>query len=165
MNQPVNRGPRFYFSLLRLMAMVRGGDTRRAESNAAEAVFVGLLMYLIHYLFFATLLFPMDRPPWAIALFLVALAFWIWLFWLLLLYLNSLIIRLLHLVGLLHTLPVRRAQSVLWGIATTAMACAFLLRSNPLLRELGAFWLVMVTMNLAAALVLLFRHAAHRAGE
>ena len=164
MNQPANRGPRFYFSLLRLLVMLRGGDPRRAESNAGEAWFVGLLIYVIHYLFFATLFFSWPRHPWATALALLGVAFWVWLFWLLLLYLNSLIIRLLCLGGLFRTLPTRRAQSILWGITTTAMACV-LLRSHPTLRELGAFWLVAVTMNLAAALVLVFCNAAQSSGK
>jgi hypothetical protein len=162
MNEPANRGPRFYFSLLRLMAMLRGGDTARTENNALEAWVAGLMMYLIHYAFFAALLFPLRLQPWIIALLLVALAFWIWLFWLLLLYINSLVIKLLG--GLFRTLPARRAQSILWGISTTAMAGA-LLKSNPALRELGAIWLVAVAMNLAAALVLAFSNAAQRSGE
>jgi hypothetical protein len=164
MNEPVNRGPLFYFSLLRLIAMLRGGDARRAESNAVEAWLAGLIIYAIHYLFFATLLSPLIRQPWLTALLLVVLAFWIWLFWLFLLYLNSLIIKLLRLGGLFRMLPARRAQSILWGILTTAMACV-LLKGSPAPRELGAIWLVAVAMNLAAAVVLVFSDAAHSSGE
>ena len=106
----------FYFSLFRLIALLRGGDARRAESNGFEAWLVGLMIYSIHYLFFATLFIPSHLEPWLTALLLVALAFWVWLFWLLLLYLNSVIIKLLHLCGLFRTIPTRRAQSILWGI-------------------------------------------------
>jgi hypothetical protein len=154
----------FYFSLLRVIAMLRGGDARRAESNGFEAWLIGLAMYSIHYLFFATLFIPSKLGPWLTALLLVALAFWIWLFWLLLLYLNSVIIKLLHVCRLFRTIPTRRAQSILWGISTTAMACA-LLKSSPSLRELGAIWLVAVVMNLAAAMVLAFSDAARSPGE
>ena len=140
--------------------MLRGGDTRRAESHEFEAWLIGLMIYSIHYLFFAALFIPSNLKPWQTALLLVALAFWIWLFWLLLLYINSVIVRLLNIAGLFRALPTRRAQSILWGISTTAMA-GVLLKSSPALRELGAIWLVAVAMNLAAALVLAFHDAAH----
>jgi hypothetical protein len=155
---------RFYFSLFRVIALLRGGDASRAESNGFEAWLVGLMIYSIHYLFFAALFIPSHLEPWLTALLLVALAFWIWLFWLLLFYLNSVIIKLLRLCGLFRTLPIRRAQSILWGISTSAMACG-LLKSNPIVRELGAIWLVAVAMNLASALVLAFSDAAHTPGK
>lgn len=158
MNKTVSRGPQFYFSLLRFIAMLRGGDTKRAESNAGEAWLVGLTMYLIHYLFFATQFVPSGVTPWLAALLLILLAFWVWLFWLLLLYINSVIIKLLRRCGLPGTIPTRRAQSVLWGICTTAMTCA-LLTSSAWPRELGIIWLVAVAMNLACAVVLAFRGA------
>lgn len=154
----------FYFSLFRVLAMLRGGEARRAESNGFEAWLVGLMVYAIHYLFFATLFIPSPLEPWLSALLLVVLAFWIWLFWLLLLYINSVITKFLHLCGLFRTLPARRVQSVLWGIFTTAMAWA-LLKGSPWAHEVGAFWLVAVAMNLAAAAFLAFSNATRRAGE
>ncbi len=164
MNKSDKRSTQFYFSLLRVIAMLRGGDARRAESNGFEAWLVGLTIYSIHYLFFATLFIPSNLEPWLTALFLVALAFWIWLFWLLVLYINSVIIKALRLCGLFRRIPTRRAQSILWGISTTAMACV-LLKSSPLPRELGAIWLVAGAMNLASAVVLAFSDAAHGPGE
>lgn len=160
----MNNSNKFYFSLFRAIALLRGGDTRRAESNGFEGWLVGLMIYSIHYLFFATLFVPSHLEPWLTALVLVALAFWIWLFWLLLLYINSVIIKLLRICGLFRTLPIRRTQSILWGISTTAMACVLLERS-PALRELGAIWLVAVAMNLLAALILTFSDAARSPGK
>jgi hypothetical protein len=162
MHQGVNQGPRFYFSLLRFLALLRGGDGRRAESNPVEAWLVGLMVYLIHYLFFATQCIPSGLAPWLTALLLIALAFWVWLFWLLLLYINSVIIKPLRVVGLFRTISTRRAQSILWGIFTTAMACA-LLQNSGWPRELGAIWLVAIAMNLAAAVALAFSNAARSA--
>ena len=153
-----------YFSLLRVIAILRGGDARRTESNAFEAWLIGFMIYSIHYLFFATLFIPSNLKPWLTTLFFVALAFWIWLFWLLLLYLNSMIIKTLQACGLFRTIPTRRAQSILWGISTTAMACA-LLESDPVPRELGAIWLVAVAMNLVSAMVLAFSDAARSSGQ
>jgi hypothetical protein len=164
MNETVNKGPQFYFSLLRFIAMLRGGAARRAESNGFEAWLVGLTIFSIHYLFFATLFIPPNLAPWLTVLLLVVLAFWIWIFWLLLLYINSVIIRVLHMSGLFRKIPIRRGQSILWGILTTAMACV-LLTSSPLVRELGAIWLVAVAMNLASAVVLAFNDAARASGE
>ncbi|HEX7516759.1 MAG TPA: hypothetical protein VF345_05675 [Chthoniobacterales bacterium] len=163
MNKTDKRSAQFYFSLLRIIAMLRGGDATRAESNGFEAWLVGLTIYSIHYLFFATLFIPSNLEPWQIALLLVAIAFWIWLFWLPLLYINSVIIQALHMCGLFRTIPIRRAQSTLWGTYTTAMAFA-LLKSSPSLRELGAIWLVAVAMNLASAVVLAFSDAARSPG-
>lgn len=151
MNQ--NHKREFYFSLFRLIAMLRGGSATRAESNAVEAWLAGLMVYLIHYLFFAGLWSPSAPNAWLTAFFLVALAFWVWLFWLLLLYFNSVIIRGLHRCGLFRAIPTRRLQSTLWVILTTAMAWT-LLKSSPAPREAGAIWLVAVAMNLAAAVVL-----------
>ena len=154
----------FYFSLLRVIAMFRGGDARRTESNPFEAWLIGLMIYSVHYLFFATLSIPSNLKPWLTALLLVALAFWIWLFWLLLLYFNSIIIKALRVCGLFRAIPTRRAQSILWGISTTAMGCA-LLESGPAPRELGAIWLVAVAMNMVSAMILAFSDAARSSGQ
>jgi hypothetical protein len=162
MNQ--NRKRQFYFSLFRLIAMLRGGSTARAESNAVEAWLAGLMVYLIHYLFFATLFIPANYGAWLTAFLLVALAFWVWFFWLLFLYLNSVIIRVLHWCGVFRAIPTRRLQSILWGILTTAMAWT-LLKSSPAPREAGAIWLVAVAMNLTAAVVLAFSDGARVDGK
>ncbi|MEY2564768.1 MAG: hypothetical protein QOH88_2961 [Verrucomicrobiota bacterium] len=164
MNESAKQGPQFYFSMLRLLARLRGGDARRSENNVVEARLVGLLMYLVHYLFFATQLIPSNLAPWLTLLLLVAAAFWVWLFWLLLLYINSVILKLLRPVGLFHEVPTRRAQSILWGIVTTAMACALVQRAG-WIRELGGIWLVAAAMNLTAAAILTFTNGSPAADK
>ena len=158
MNGSNQRQPHFYFSLLRLLAMLRGGDATRAESNGVEAWLAGGALNLVSYLFF-TQFIPADLKRWQTALLLVALAFLVCLFWLLVLYLNSLIIKFLRLGGFFRTIPIRRAQSILLGISATAMAID-LLRHGSWMREVAALWLIAVAMNLAAAAVLAFRHGA-----
>jgi hypothetical protein len=155
MNESHRQPVRFYFALPRLLAMLRGGDTRRAEQNATEAWVVGIATYVISYLFFAG--FVPDTLGWGLrGLILALLTFLVWLFWLLALYLNSLILKLLRELGLFRTIPMRRGQSVL--IATTVTAMAFgLLQRSPLAGEFGAIWLTAVAMNLAAAMILAFR--------
>jgi len=150
MNEPPS--PRFYFALLRFLAKMRGGDPTRAESNAAEAWFGSVAVYGISYLFFAAFV-PEAFSWWMRGLFFVALAFLVMLFWLLMLYLNSLILKLLHTVGLFRSLPMRRGQSVLLVFTATAMAVAIAQRDS-IVSELGAIWLIAVTMNLLAAMIL-----------
>jgi hypothetical protein len=149
------RPVRFYFALPRLLAMLRGGDPQRAEQNGTEAWVGSIATYVISYLFFAGLI-PNGLGSWFDGLCLAVLAFLVWLFWLLALYLNSLILKLLRELGLFTAIPIRRAQSIL--IATTVTAMAFgLLQRGSLAGELGAIWLTAVAMNLAAAMILAFR--------
>ena len=153
MKQSAKRVSQFYFSLPRLIAKMSGSNARRAETNATEAWAAGLFFYLISYLFFAAQFIPPGLPRWQTALLLVALAFLVWLFGLLLLYINSLVIKMLRLCRLFRTIPTRRAQSILLGISTTAMACALLMRGS-WMGGVGLFWLLAVAVNLASALVL-----------
>jgi len=152
--------PHFYFALPRLIATMRGADGRKAENNGTEATVASLAIYLINYLFFAQFV-PTTLPFWQSALWLAGLVFLTWFFWLLVLYLNSLIIILLRQVGLFRSIPTRRAQSILLGTWATAMAFDLIERGS-WIGEVGSIWLVAVAMNLAAAAVLAFRHGASR---
>jgi hypothetical protein len=146
--------PRFYFALPRLLSKIRGGNGSRAETNATEAWLVGGGIYVVSYLYFVEYLFPVAS--WLLrGLLLIVLAFLVWLFWLLVFYLNSLILMLLHRVGLFRALPVRRGQSVLLVIIATAMSAALIQRGS-FVSEIGAIWLTATAMNLAAAAILAF---------
>lgn len=154
----------FYFPLFRAIALLVGSDPRRSESNFTEALIVCLAMYLIHYLFFAARLIPPNISTTLAVLLLILLAFGVWIFWLLLVYFNSLVIRMVQLLGLFRDIPQRRLQSILWISCTTTMAC-LLLNDNQFLHEIAALWLVAVVMNLAAAAFLAWRNAARDSGE
>jgi hypothetical protein len=160
MNQLDKPRPHFYFSLLRLLTLLRGGDATRAENNGIEAWFGGLAINLISYLFFAQFI-PGDLELWQRALLLVLLAFFVWLFWLVVLYINALIIKFVRSCGLFSSIPTRRLQSVLLGISATAMAGG-LLQTDSWSREIASIWLVMVAMNLFAATVLFFINGSRR---
>jgi hypothetical protein len=148
--------PRFYFALPRLLSRLRGGKADRAETNAVEAWVGGVGSYAVSYLYFAGYLSWVGN--WCLrGLLLIVLAFLVWLFWLLVLYLNSLILKLLHGVGLFRTLPMRRGQSVLLNITAAAMAVA-LVQRGPFVSEIGAIWLTATAMNLAAAAILAFNN-------
>lgn len=150
--------PHFYFALPRLISMMRGADGRRAENNGTEAWVGNVAIYLINYLFFAQFI-PVHLPLWQRTLLLAGVLFLVWLFWLLVFYLNSLIIKLLRHAGLFRSIPARRAQSILLGTWATAMAVNLLDRGS-WIGEVASIWLVAVAMNLAAAAILAFRHGA-----
>jgi hypothetical protein len=148
--------PRFYFALPRLLATFRGGSSKRAENNGGEAWIASIASYLVSYLFFAQFI-PATLGPWPTILALVLLAFLVWLFWLLALYLNSLGIKLLQACGLFRSIPIRRAQSILVAGAASAMSLQ-LLGVGGWSAEIAAIWLVAVAMNLAAAVILALRN-------
>jgi hypothetical protein len=139
---------------------MRGAGGRRSENNGTEATVASGVIYFINYLFFAQFV-PATSPFWQRALWLAGLVFLTWFFWLLVLYLNSLIIKVLWQIGVFRTIPTRRAQSILLGTWATAMAFD-LLDHGSWIGEVGSIWLVAVAMNLAAAAVLAFRHGASR---
>ena len=163
MNEVSKTQPRFYFSLLRLLAVLRGSDARRAEKNGVEACLAGIAIYLISYLFFAQFI-PDDLEIWQSALLLLVLAFFVWLFWLIVLFINSLVIKLLRFCGVFQRIPIRRAQSVLLGISASAMAWHLLQRGS-WMAEIAAIWLIAVAMNLAAAIVLAVQNGVRERGK
>jgi len=149
----------FYFSLPRMVMLLFGGNAQRSENNWFEAALVGTWMYLINYLYFVTKLVPLLPTRLLIPLVLVSAAFMVWLFWLILIYVNSLVIRVLGLFGLFRNVPRRRAQNILWGIITTVMAGEVLM-SHPWLWQLSMVWLIVVALNLVASLALSYSDAA-----
>jgi hypothetical protein len=151
--------PRFYFALPRLLARFRGGSSERAETNGGEAWIASIVTYLVNYLFFAQFI-PATLGLWSRVLSLALLVFLVWLFWLLGLHVNSLVIKLLQACGLFRTIPVRRAQSIL--VAGTASAMAFqILQGGGWSAEIAAIWIVAVAMNLGAAAILALRNGNH----
>jgi hypothetical protein len=151
--------PRFYFALPRLLARFRGGSSERAETNGGEAWIASIVTYLVNYLFFAQFIpTPLGAGPRMLSFAL--LVFLVWLFWLLALHVNSLVIKLLQACGLFRTIPVRRAQSIL--VTGTASAMAFqILQGGGWSAEIAAIWIVAVAMNLAAAAILALRNGNH----
>src|SRR5687767_14285676 len=69
MNALHSSRPHFYFALPRLIATMRGADSRRAENNGTEATAGSIAIYLINYLFFAQFV-PATLPLWQTALWL-----------------------------------------------------------------------------------------------
>lgn len=150
--------PRFYFALPRLLVMFRGGDIRRAENQGVEAWSANIAIYLISYFFFAEFV-PLSLAFWLRVPIFAALLFAVWLFWLLALYVNSLVIGALRFCGLFRAIPIRHAQSILIGTTATAMSLHLVQRGGAA-KELAAIWLVAVAMNLVAAAILALRNGS-----
>jgi hypothetical protein len=141
-----------YFALPRLLRKLRGLSATRSEGNWIEAYAAGTVVFLISYLFVASLLWP-KLHWWQIAIVLPLLIPGVWIAWLILLYLHSLIVKFCWAVGLCTDLSRNRVQSVLMGIVTTVLA-AQLVAAGSWLRWVGAIWIAAVALNLAAALLL-----------
>jgi hypothetical protein len=148
--------PRFYFALPRFLALLRGGNSRRVEKNGTEMWIVSIAIYLISLLFFAGFISP-ELPGWIIGVSLAATALWVFVFWLIALHLNLLVLRVVRACGFFRAIPVRRGQGVLIVTATTAMAFLVLQRGS-VGSEIAAIWITGVAMNLVAALILAFRN-------
>lgn len=145
-----------YFALPRLLRKLRGENAKRSEGNWMEAYFVGIIIYLISYLFFAQFLVASLRP-WALGPALLGLVFAMWIFWLLALYVNSLVVKLCWVSGLFTDLSANRVQSVLIVILTSAFA-AQLMTAGPWTLWIGIIWIAAVALNLSAALLLALFH-------
>ncbi len=153
----------FYFALSRFLASPREHKQTRSEKNWLEANAVGTLNHLVVYAFAFALLLK-NLPGWKQVLLLLPLGVIVLVFWLLLLYVNSWLIKLLRPAGLLRALPDNRAQTLLISIVTTAMA-GELLFAGGWLRFVGAIWLAAVALNLLAAALLAFSHVDCHANE
>ena len=147
----------FYFALPRLIASQFGWGAIRRESNWLEANIVGCVEHLIWYAFAAHVLLS-GFPLWAQIPLLVPLAFFVWICWLIALYLNSLLIRLLRAFQPIRDLSNARVQSVLLGIVTTVFAF-FLVTKDAWLAPVGLLWVAGVSLNLLAAAILVVTEA------
>jgi hypothetical protein len=141
-----------YFALLRLLRKLRGLSVARSEENWMEAYVAGSAVFSISYVFVASMLWP-KLLWWQNVIALPLLVVGVWIAWLIILYLQSLVVKLCWAVGLCTDLSRVRVQSVLMGIMTTALA-AQLVASGSWLRWIGGIWIVAVALNLAAALLL-----------
>src|SRR5438128_11433009 len=88
---------------------------------------VSIAIYLISLPLFAGFISP-GLLAWIIAASLVATSLWVFVFWVVALHLNLLILKLVWACGFVRTLPVRRGQGVLVVTATTVMALLLHLR-------------------------------------
>lgn len=150
-DSPLRR--RFYFSLARLLNGQTGGSRVRSEGVAGEAHLPGIAILLVTFLFFVNL-FALTVAGWQMTSALLCLPFAAFVFWPPVLYLNSLLIRLLRASGVIRSLPDSRMQSVLIVGLTSIFAWSLTRSSLSWIRIIGIVWLVAVALNLTAAVIL-----------
>jgi hypothetical protein len=144
--------PRYFFSLPRLIARLRGHNAERTDTHWLEANAVGTLIHAIVFLFLARWLLT-GSSTWQQLALLVPLAILTLLFWMLLFAVQVLVIKAARAFGMLRNVPDDRANGMLVGIVTTVFACQ-LLGAGTWLRAIAAVWLVALALNLLAACVL-----------
>jgi hypothetical protein len=142
----------FYFSLPRLISRLLGRDSDSSEDNSFEAHAGSVIIFTITYLFLVDLV-RSQLIGWKILPALVIAGLAVFLFWVVALYLNSFLIRALHLVGFFRETPNRHLQDVLAGILITLFSIQLLI-SNSWMRWVGILWLTFAILNLVAAVVL-----------
>src|SRR5215211_5767066 len=147
----------FNFSLPRLLAAPPGRKHFSSERNGTEARLAGGFNHLVVFSCIFQLLTARVSLTTALLL-LLPIAVLVWIFWLILLYVNSWIIYFIRKAGLAQSLPDNRAQTALITGLTCGMA-AYLFFTPAWLRWLGTAWLLLVSLNLlAAALLALLPH-------
>jgi hypothetical protein len=144
--------PAFYFSLSRLLARCCGRSGRRTQNNWLEANAAGIFLHVVFYAFAFRVLLG-GHNIWLQLLLLLPLALLVWIFWLLLFYFDSLVIRGLRAVGFMRHLSDSRAQSILIGIVASACALALALDRDAF-KIIGVAWLALMALNLLSAAIL-----------
>src|ERR1700741_5295001 len=142
----------FYFCLLRLLSKGWAGRARLSEGTSLEAHAGSLIIFAITYFFFVNIGSAQLRG-WKMSAAYLALAFAVWIFWLVVLYLNSVLIEGFRIFGLFQTTSNRRVQDFLVGILLSLFAIELWIGES-WTRWLGLLWLTFVSLNILAALLL-----------
>ena len=142
----------FYFALPRLLNRIRGGTDKVSESNAAESYLGSIGIFIITFVF-ALQLFAERFSGWSVIAFDLVLVFAVWIFWLIVFYINSLIVKLLRACGLFRGTPNRRAQDIFIAIVLAAMAYRLSILQG-WLGWLGLLWLCALGANFLASILL-----------
>lgn len=149
----------FAFALPRLVARVGGRrNVRRAELSRVEAYGVGLLVFGIACVCAARSLLPFVRPMALQLLFVLLLPFAVWIAFLLLYFVNWLIVAFLRRLDLYSGRTNNSFQHFVIISLITFLALRLAQDESGWMKSLGVFWLALVGLNLLALLVLKVRH-------
>jgi hypothetical protein len=140
----------YAFALPRLVARLAGCKVRRAEFSGGEAYGLSVLVFGISCVFAARALFPLVRSLAGQLLVLFLLPFAMWAGYLLLYYVNSLIAALLRKLGIYTAVTNNPFQHVVIMSLTSVLAGILARDETGWMRSLGAFWLVLLSLNLLA---------------
>jgi hypothetical protein len=140
------------FALSRLVVRPTGCKPRRAEFSGVEAYGLGLLVFGMSCVFVArALLFV--RPLLFYLMALLILPFAIWIAFLLLYYLNSLVVGLLRRLGFYSAVTNNLFQHVVIMSLISLVAFQFLFEEPVWVKSLGIFWLGLLSLNLLSILI------------
>ena len=153
MKMAATRPVGYAFALPRLLARLTGRKVRRAEFSGAEACGVGILVFGISCVFVARALLSIVRPLALYLAVLFILPFAIWIAFLFLYYLNSLVIALLRRLGFYSAVTNNPFQHIVIISLTSLIAFHFLGEERVWVKSLGAFWLGLLSLNLVSILV------------
>ena len=145
-------GSDFYFALPRLLNRMRGGSDKISESNAVEAYFGSIVAFMVSFLF-VWQLFAGRCTGWQVITAVILLVFAVSIFWLLVFYLNSLVIKILRIGGIFRKMANRHAQDILIEVLVAVFAYELAISAS-WTRWIGIFCLLLLGTNLAAALLL-----------
>jgi hypothetical protein len=139
----------FYFSLPRLLSTIIGRGSHFPEGSFFETCLGSLVVLLIPYFLLVDLAIN-HVGRWMAFVTGVMLLFAIWIFWLVVLYLNSLLIQVLQRLGFFRKMTGRHLQDIFIGIIITSFASEISIL-NSWVRWIGILWFMILAMNLAAA--------------
>jgi hypothetical protein len=148
----------YAFALPRLIARLGGRRARRAELSRWEAYGLGLLIFGISCVLVARAFLPFVRPGALQGFVLFFVPFGTWLAFLVLHYLNALVITGLRRLGLCSGMTNNAFQHFVI-ISLTTLCTLFLVRDETAwLKSLGIFWLGLLSLNLISILILQLLH-------
>lgn len=142
----------FYFALPRLANRMRGRSAHVSENNAVEAYAGSIALFAVSFLF-ALGFFAEKFSGWRMIVITIVLIFAVWIFWLLIFYANSLVIKFLRACGFLSQTPKRHAQDIFVGIVVAALAWRLSIFDS-WIHWVGIICLCALAANLVAALLL-----------
>jgi hypothetical protein len=142
----------FYFALPRLLNRMRGGSDKISESNVVEAYFGGIVAFMVSFLF-AWQLFACRCLVWQAIAVGILLLFAVSIFWLVVFYFNSLLIKILRTCGIFCNMANRNVQDIFIQVVVVAFAYELSI-SVSWTRWIGIFCLLLIGVNLVAALFL-----------
>jgi len=143
----------FAFALSRVVARCAGRKPRRAEFSGAEAYGLGLLVFGISCVFVARALLLFVRPMAVYLMVLLILPIASWIAFLLLYYLNSLVIAILRRLRLYSAVTNNPFQHVVIMLLISLIALSFLFEEPVWVKPLGIFWLGLLSFNLISILI------------
>lgn len=153
MNDPAPGQIGYAFALPRVAARLVGRKVRRAEFSRWEAYGLGIFVFGLSCVFTAREILPLVRQGVLRVLLLVLLPFAILLAYLILYYLNSLVVAALRRLRLYFARANNPFQHFVIMSLTTLIALHFLGDECVWMKSLGIFWLTLLGLNFLSILV------------